>query len=262
MIRFGLIGYGGIAQTVLDTLQDEPDVSVAAVLVRPGRDIEERPGVPVVETLNALLASGPDIVGECAGHTALAEMGPAVLRAGVDLVAVSIGALADADLHAELIASAEAGGSRLILPAGAIGAVDALAAARFGGLARVCYRSRKPPGAWAGSPAEDSHDLPALTVPTVLYAGTAREAARLYPKNANVAATVALAGLGFDDTQVELVADPSVTDNVHEIEAEGSFGTFSIRLAGKPSPANPKTSMLTALSMSRALAAAGSVVLI
>ena len=115
------------------------------------------------------------------------------------------------------------------------------------------YRSRKPPAAWRGSPAEKLVDLGALTRRTVLYRGTAGEAALLYPQNANVAAAVALAGLGFDATEVELVADPDAPGNVHEIEAEGAAGRFAIQLQGKPSRSNPKTSALAAMSVARAL---------
>ncbi len=267
MIRFGLIGYGGIARTVIDTLAGNGqaknrDSTLSGVLIRPDRPQPDAPGVPFVTSLEALIEARPDVIGECAGHHALQTLGPAVLNAGIDLVAMSVGALADAGFYGELVAAAEAGHARLILPAGAIGAVDALSAASLGDLTRVCYRSRKPPRAWLGSPAGECCDLLALKEEAVLYAGSAREAARLYPKNANVAATVALAGLGFEATEVELVADPAVTENVHEIEAEGTFGSFSIRLAGRPSPANPRTSMLTALSMSRALANAGPIVII
>ena len=87
----------------------------------------------------------------------------------------------------------------------------------------------------------------------VLYKGTAGEAALLYPQNANVAAAVALAGLGFDATEVELVADPDAPGNIHEIEAEGEAGRFAIQLQGKASRTNPKTSALAALSVARAL---------
>jgi aspartate dehydrogenase len=87
----------------------------------------------------------------------------------------------------------------------------------------------------------------------VVYRGAARQAAMGFPQNANVAASVALAGLGFDKTEVELVADPEATGNTHEIEAEGAAGRVVIRLQGKPSPQNPKTSALTALSVARAI---------
>ena len=124
---------------------------------------------------------------------------------------------------------------------------------RLGGLTAVRYRSRKPPAAWRGSPAEQVADLGKLTSRTVLYRGNAGEAALRYPQNANVAAAVALAGLGFDATQVELVADPEAPGNVHEIEAESAAGRFAITLQGKPSRTNPKTSALAALSVARAL---------
>jgi aspartate dehydrogenase len=124
---------------------------------------------------------------------------------------------------------------------------------RLSGLTSVRYRSRKPPLAWRGSVAERVADLGTLTKPTLLYKGTAGEAALLYPQNANVAAAVALAGLGFEATQVELVADPGAGGNIHEIEAEGAAGRFAIALQGKPSRSNPKTSALAALSVARAL---------
>ncbi|SLN63455.1 aspartate dehydrogenase [Oceanibacterium hippocampi] len=265
MIRIALIGYGGIAATVVETLPQMPGVELAAVLVRPGREqlARERLGdVPLVTSIETLLAEGPELVGECAGHEAVREFGLAILDAGSDLVIASIGALADQALYDRLTEAAARSGARLVLPAGAIGGMDALAAARFGRLDTVRYRSRKPPQAWTGTPAEAICDLATLTAPVVLYRGSARAAAEQYPKNANVAATVALAGLGFEATEVELVADPGVTGNIHEIEAAGDFGHFAITLSGRPSPANPKTSMLTALSMARALGQPGAVVVI
>jgi aspartate dehydrogenase len=176
-----------------------------------------------------------------------------VLRNGIDCLVISVGALADPKLLARLKAAAQDGVSRILLPAGAIGGIDAIAAMRVAGLTQVRYRSRKPPAAWRGSPAEQVVDLAKLTKRTVLYKGTAGEAALLYPQNANVAAAVALAGLGFDATEVELVADPDAPGNVHEIEAEGAAGKFAIQLQGKPSRGNPKTSALAAMSVARAL---------
>jgi aspartate dehydrogenase len=107
--------------------------------------------------------------------------------------------------------------------------------------------------AWRGSLAEKVVDLAALAKPAVLYRGSAREAALLYPQNANVAAAIAIAGLGFERTEVELVADPAAPGNAHEIEVEGAAGRFAIELQGKPSRTNPKTSALAALSVARAI---------
>jgi aspartate dehydrogenase len=257
MTSVGLIGYGGIAQDVIAALSaSKADVQIVGALSRPGHAEKARAvlrDLDIVESLGALLARKPAIVAEVAGQQAVAEHGEAVLRAGIDLLIISVGALAAPDLLARLKAAARAGKSRILLPAGAVGGIDAIAAMRVGGLASVRYRSRKPPAAWRGSPAEQVADLAKLTQRTVLYTGTAGEAALLYPQNANVAATVALAGLGFDATEVELVADPHAPGNVHEIEAEGAAGRFAIQLQGKPSRSNPKTSALAALSVARAL---------
>lgn len=253
----GLIGYGGIAQDVVAALgQAGGGVQFVGALCRPGRAAKAcaaLPGIAIVEALDALLARGPKLVAEVAGQSAVAEYGPDILRRGVDLLVISIGALAEPKVLESLKAAAGAGGGRVLLPAGAIGGIDAIAAMRLGGLNAVRYRSRKPPPAWRGSPAENVADLDGLTEPTVLYRGTAGEAALLYPQNANVAAALALAGLGFDATEVELVADPDAPGNVHEIEAEGAAGRFAIQLQGKPSRTNPKTSALAALSVARAL---------
>ncbi len=256
MTAVGLIGYGGVAKDVVAALRQAGGVEIAGALCRPGRAAAARaalPGLDIVESLDDLLARDPAVVAEVAGQQAVAEHGASVLRRGFDLMVISIGALADLALLERLKAAARDGNSRILLPAGAIGGLDAIAAMRVGGLHAVRYRSRKPPAAWRGSPAEKVTDLDKLNGRTVLYRGSAGEAALLYPQNANVAAAVALAGLGFDNTEVELVADPQAPGNVHEIEAEGVAGRFAIQLHGKPSRTNPKTSALAALSVARAL---------
>lgn len=250
----GLIGYGAIGQRVLNVLHEHaPDITVAGVLLRADSPRRADPSPPLVVDAAGLIAARPDLVLECAGQGALAEYGPAILEGGIDLAVASIGALADPVLMESLDAAAKLGYARLILPAGAVGGLDALAAMRLAGPIQVLYRSRKPPGAWAGSPAEKLCNLAGITVPTAFWRGTARHAALEYPKNANVAAAIALAGSGFDATEVELVADPTITTNTHEIEASGPSGRFHIRLDGLPDPLNPKTSMLTSYSLALAV---------
>ncbi len=256
MKRIALVGYGTIAAVVARLLPSlaEGRAEIVGALAKPGRAAEARGrlgGVEAVETLPDLLALRPDIVAECAGHGAVASHGPGVLAAGIDLMVVSTGALSDDALMASLRGAA--GRARMLIAAGAVGGIDALAAMRLGGLDSVRYRSIKPPAAWRGTPAEQAVDLDRLAAPAVAYRGTAREAARLYPKNANVAATVALAGIGFERTTVEVVADPGASHNVHEVEAKGASGELNLRLVNLPSPENPKTSALTALSVVRAL---------
>ena len=252
MLNVVLIGRGAIASEVLKHIRPGAGVSVTGVLVRPARVEAARAALPpAIEVASAIgdLAAEPDLIAECAGHEAVAEYGEAALRRGIDFLAISIGALADAGLRARLEAAAEAGGGKLILPAGAVAGADALAAARIGGLERVVYTSRKPPAAWRGTPAEAAHDLDAVAGPTVLFEGAADEAATLYPQNANVAATIALAGAGFDRTDVRLVADPGAGGNIHTVRVEGTFGAFDLEVRGRPLPDNPKTSTLAAHSV-------------
>ena len=269
MTRVTLIGLGAIASAALPQLRGDPAVRVSQVVVRPGRVAAARAalaalGCSDVEPVDGMdwaaagrLAPGdtgrPDLVVECAGHTALEAHVLPALAAGLPCAVVSVGALSAPGLAERLEQAARAGGTQVRLLSGAIGAIDALAAARIGGLDAVRYTGRKPPRAWKGTPAESVCDLDAVRQATPIFEGTARQAAALFPKNANVAATVALAGLGLDATRVILVADPAVDQNVHELQAEGAFGRLALTLHGRPLAANPKTSALTVYSVVRAV---------
>ncbi len=148
MTAVGLIGCGGIAQDVLAALRASPanGVSVIGALARPGRGEAARAKlceIDVVESLDDLLARSPALIAEVAGQSAVIEHGDAVLRSGVDCLVISVGALADPALLARLRSAAQDGNSRILLPAGAIGGIDAIAAMRVAGLTSVRYRSRK-----------------------------------------------------------------------------------------------------------------------
>ncbi len=254
MQNIAIIGSGAIAEAVNRYLQDEQDILICAAIIEPGMEERARSvfGADVDIVLETSeLSSDIDLAVDCAGHPALRQHGAAVLSSGIDLVTVSSGALADGDLLDSLADAARQGDAQLRVVSGAIGALDALSAGSIGQLERVTYRGRKPPEGWRGSAAQDKIDLDALSEPTVHFSGSARNAALEYPKNANVAASVALAGIGFDDTRVELIADPGVTRNVHEIVAEGDFGRFEFRVEGRSLPDNPRSSAITAMSVVR-----------
>ena len=250
-MKLGLIGFGGMARAAVSVLREHSGAFEFSAALAPPDEIAliKNPPVPLVDNLAALLRSKPDLVIECAAHEAVRQYGEKVLRAGVPLIVMSIGALADEALFARLRTAATDANASLSLPAGAVGGIDALVAARLSGLRSVCYRARKPARAWAGTPAEEALDLAALRQAECFFTGNARDAALLYPKNSNVAATVAIAGLGFDATRVELIADPDITENRHEIEVDANSGAFHIRLSGAPLPDSPKTSALAAYSV-------------
>lgn len=250
-MRVGLIGFGGIGQTVARLAAQDPAIEIAAILVR--RVPADPMGHRFVTEPDALRAAGCDLVAECAGHAALRQNIPALLAGGTDCVIAAVGALADPQTEQAVRDAAARGGARLTIPAGAVGGLDLLAAARLGGLDSVRYQSRKNPAAWRGTPAEHLIDLASLTGPATFFHGTARQAALDYPQNANVAATVAFGGIGLDATEVDLIADPGTAENRHSIELHGAFGTARIEIAGRTLPGSPRTSYLAALSMMRAI---------
>ena len=255
MLTLALIGHGPIARTVATHLKADAQIALRCALSRPGREDAARAALGDVDVVTTVadIPDGVDLVVDCAGHPGLRAHGAAVLHRGIDLLTVSNGALADAGFALELEDAAKAGNARLRLLPGAIGAVDALAAASVGGLDSVVYTGRKPPAGWKGSAAEDVLSLATLTEATPHFEGSAREAALRYPKNANVAATVALAGIGMDETRVRLIADPGIAANRHEIEAVGAFGRFTFTIEGASLPDNPASSALTAMSVVRAI---------
>ncbi len=248
-----LIGFGAIGRAVYQRVAPDARLHITHVVVRPER-------VAAVQLLlaphtSAVSAVPPHatLVLECAGHSALTDHVLPALARGVECAVLSVGALSELGLPERLSDAAERGRTQVHLLSGAVGGIDAIAAAKLAGLASVRYTGRKPPLGWRGTPAEQVLDLDNIAQPAIILEASARQAAALYPKNANVAATVSLAGLGLDATQVRLIADPTITENIHEIEASGAFGSIKIEMRGKPLPENPKTSMLTVLSALRFL---------
>jgi aspartate dehydrogenase len=209
------------------------------------------PGWALTADPAAFLAAGPELVIECASQKAFATLVPQMLAAGKHVVAGSVGALADEAVHAAVDAAARKGGGRLYIPAGALAGIDALAAAKPVGINSVLYTRRAPPSTWAGHEAARGKDLTNLPGPCEIFAGTAREAAQRFPKNANVAAIIALAGIGFEKTEVRILADPAIATNVHVIDAEGRFGRLHTELSATRISATTTSSRVVAGSLAR-----------
>jgi aspartate dehydrogenase len=258
-LKVAMVGFGAIGRSLAALIHEQlPRVRLVGIAKRSPpseRDLAlVHADTRFVETAAELSNLAADVVVECAGHQALAAFAPTLLREGRELLIASVGALAERSLEASLREAAVQGGTRLLLSTGAVGAVDLLCAARIGGLWGVSYTGSKPPRAWMGTPAERlAHSAQEAGRPVEVFEGTAREAALRFPQNANVAATVALAGVGFEATRARLVADPQLRVNQHAVQAEGTFGHFELTLRGNAQSTQPKTSVLVAFSLARYL---------
>lgn len=258
-LRIALLGFGAIARALVALIQrDAPHVRIvgaAKASLPQSRDLALLPAdARFIQSVAELDELDADLVVECAGHAALAQFGPHVLQQGCDLLIASVGALADSSLEATLRTHAHRSGARILIPSGALGGLDVLSAARLGGLEAVSYVGRKPLRAWKGTRAEQLLNLDdATTSETLFFEGTARQAALEFPQNANVTAAVAIAGLGFDATRVQLIADPACRGNEHRVHAYGAFGSIEVAVRANTLPDNPKTSMLAPCSLARSI---------
>jgi len=245
--RVGLIGYGAIATDVARGLAARGHAIVVLARTPPSD------GMPLAEAIvrstEDLVRAKPDVIVEAASQAAVRDIVPDCLAAGRSVIVSSVGALSDEQLFERLRDAAIRGGADLILPSGAIGALDYVRAARDEAATEVTYESRKPVAAWAEELAQLGIDGGSLAAPHVLYQGDARTAAARYPANLNVAATLALAGQGFERTRVRVVVDPAATGNSHTIGVEGPLGRMQISIANKAAPSNPKSSLIVSRSI-------------
>jgi aspartate dehydrogenase len=206
--------------------------------------------VPVVPL--AELAGLADVVVECAPAAVFRAVAEPALRAGRIFMPVSVGQLLE---HPDLTLLAERHGARILVPTGALLGLDAVRAAAEGQIRRVTMVTRKPPAGLTGAPYLEAHgiDLEGLQEPQKVFEGSARDGARGFPANVNVAAALSLAGIGPDRTRLEIWADPSVTRNVHRITVEADAARFEMQIENVPSAENPRTGRITALSVIAAL---------
>lgn len=252
MKKIMVIGYGAMAQTVLPTLPKDVKVGWVVVMAQDIEATQKLVGadVEVVSRVGDITGK-PDRVIEMAGQAGLRAHIFDLIAKGLDIGVISVGTFADSEFTEKVRHEAKKHHARVHVLSGAIAGIDGLASAKIAGLSCVTYQGRKNPRSWKGSHAEQLVDLDGIQAATVFFKGNAREAATLFPANANVAATLALAGVGMEQTVVELIADPDMDCNQHTILAKGLFGEMEIVMRGVPLENNPKTSMLAALSVAR-----------
>jgi aspartate dehydrogenase len=255
-LTVAVAGLGAIGWPVVERLDRGLEgLRLTAVSARDRARAETRLaalGAPVPVLAPGELAAVADVVVEALPAAVFRDIAVPTLEAGRTFMTLSVGALL---AHGDLIDLARRHGARIHVPTGALLGLDAVRAAAHGTIHSVTMRTRKPPLGLAGAPHLEAHgvDLAAITEPTRVFAGSAREAAKGFPANVNVAAALALAGIGPDRTTIEIWADPTVTRNTHTIEVDADSTRFSMTIEGVPSEANPRTGKLTPLSVLAAL---------
>jgi aspartate dehydrogenase len=250
-LRVAVGGFGAIGRTLAQRLdQGIEGLTLAAVSARDtARAMAAmadfaRP-VPVLPLTR--LWEAADVVVECAPAAVLRNTAEPALTHGRAVMVLSAGALLE---NFDLVDLARREGGRILVPTGALLGLDAVAAAAESKITRVHMITRKPPGGLAGAPYLEEHGvgLEGLDAARCVFIGTAREAARGFPANVNVAAALALAGIGPERTTIEIWADPAVTRNIHRIEVEADAARFSMQIENVPSE-NPRTGRMTPLSV-------------
>lgn len=245
-------GFGAIGMAVARKIDEGMQgLRLAAVSARDREAATARMSVfrnPVPVVAASELALHGDIVVECAPAAVFPEIAEPALRAGRILMPLSVGQLL---AHPEYEELARQYGGRILVPTGALIGLDAVRAAAEGTIESVAMITRKPPGGLAGAPylQQQGISLDGLREPLKVFEGSAREGAAGFPANVNVAAALSLAGIGPDRTRLEIWADPSVTRNTHTIRVEADSARFEMKIENVPSVDNPRTGMITALSV-------------
>ncbi len=255
MTRVAIAGLGAIGRTLARKLTDGmPGLTLACAAARDRAKAQawlDAEGIvcPLVEFEE--FPGHADLAVECAPGALLDRICRPMLEAGKRVMVLSAGALLP---RPELVELAKARGGQIIVPTGALLGFDAVTAAAEGKIESVRMVTRKPPGGLAGAPYLEANGISVegLNAPKQVFVGTAREGAAGFPANVNVAAALALAGIGPDRTMMEIWADPTVERNCHTIEVESDSARLTLKIENIPSE-NPKTGRITALSVLAAL---------
>lgn len=250
ILRVGILGWGAIGSAVAGRIVNGavPGAKLTAVATRTAPN-----GVEVSLVTASELSDHCDIVIETAGHAAVREHVPTILRSGCRVIVVSTGALRDTAL---LEALTLAGGDRLLLSTGAIGGVDIIRACQnIGEIHSLSLTTTKPPTVliqpWMDPAMTDA--LSSGEQRVLCFEGSALEVAERFPASVNVAATLALAAKSWYLIQVSVIGDPSATGNTHVIDIDADAGRYRIELANKALESNPASSALVVASILRAL---------
>jgi len=252
-LRLAVAGLGAIGMRVAQAV-DAGDVDGIRLVAVSAKN-NERASIRVAKFQSppdvmalAKLPDVADVIVECAPASVFAELATASIQKGRILIPLSVGALLN---HTELIEQAKVTGARIIVPTGALIGLDTVRAMAVGTIHSVTLQTRKPPNGLAGAPhlIDNKIDVSSLSAPLCVLKGSAREAARGFPANVNVAAALALAGIGPDKTQVEVWADPTIDRNIQSVTIVSDSGEATMTMNNIPSAENPRTGRIVANSV-------------
>ncbi len=214
----------------------------------PGKSRNALASLGEIEILSAAaLAEHCDVIVEGLPPKEFRNVAVAAIERGRIFVPLSVGQLLE---NGDLVERARQTGARILVPTGALIGLDAVRAAAEGSIRSVTMVTRKPPQGLEGAPylVERNISLAGLKAPLKVFDGSAREGARGFPANVNVAAALSLAGIGPDKTRLEIWADPGIDRNIHRIEVDADAARFSMTIENVPSE-NPRTGRIVAQSV-------------
>lgn len=242
--KVGVAGIGAIGSVVCKALID----GIAGYELSAISDIEEHKEWNVPNISFDEMAQKCDLIIECLPPHIVPDLADAALRENKELMIISSCALL---MYPQILEKHALSTSRIIVPSGALIGLDGVNAFKNLGITSAKIVSTKPPMGFSTAPYVDinSIDLTSISQPTMIFSGNALEASKGFPANVNVAATLSLAGIGADKTQVEIWANPQTEFNSHEIVVESAFSKITARVQNSPDPNNPKTSVLAAQSI-------------
>jgi aspartate dehydrogenase len=256
-LKVGLAGLGAVGLEVARRIEAGiPGLTLAAVAVRDKEKAKRNlpqigDRIPVIAAEE--LAESCDLVVECLPPALFRAIASSVIECGKLFMPLSVGQLLE---NWDFVARAKETGARILVPTGALIGLDAVRAAGEGTIHSVTMVTRKPPNGLEGAPylVERGISLKGINTARKVFDGTARDGARGFPANVNVAAALSLAGIGPDKTKLEIWADPAIDRNTHRIEVDSDTARFSMTIEGIPS-ANPRTGRIVPLSTVAALRA-------
>lgn len=231
--KVGIIGCGAIGSLIAEAV--DKGIVECGELILHDCDMEKAEHLQesldtasiVVANLDEMLKLRPAVIVEAASQEAVRQYIGAIVDNNIELIVMSVGALLDSKYKS----------SRIHTPSGAIGGLDAISSARLAGINDVVLTTRKNPKTLDMDNQQEK----------LVYEGSAQEAVRRFPREMNVAATLALM-VPPERLLVRVISDPKTSRNTHEITVKWAHGDMLLKFANDPHPDNPKTSALAAWS--------------